>query len=123
LSSYKVDNVLRFKTIVFLAIFLSTTIANAFFMPKILSAHPKPQIQISLLKCGRLFWCSSFGHKEKNLPNNRTSVPKIKFSGILFIAAFFGSLCLILALRPSTPFSINYYSLQNICITQCILRL
>jgi len=123
LANYKIDLILRVKTILFLIVFLCSVMANVFYTKKHAHADTKNQPRYAMMKTAHLTWLSPFSHREKNLPLPRISVPKIKFSGIVFILTFLGSTSLIALTKLSKPVNLNCNNLQNICITHCVLRL
>jgi hypothetical protein len=122
LINLETDIFTRFKTILILVVFLFSTMANVFFMKK--THHVEQKIQSSFIsKNTHLTWFSPFHPREKNITVTRTTVPRIKFSGVISIFAFFGSLSLITIIKLPQSTGLYFNSLQKICITQCVLKI
>jgi len=92
-------------------------------MKKINHAVQKNQPHFAIIKNAHLNWFSPFHPREKNISVNRVTVPKIKFTGVLFILIVVGALSSVSLIKLQQFANLNFNNLQKICITQCILRI
>jgi len=97
--------------------------AHVFFMKSINHAAQKNQPNFALVKNAHLNWFSPFHPREKNISVSRVTVPKIKFTGVLFILIAVGASNSVSLTKLQQFTNFNFNNLQKICIAQCILRI
>jgi len=82
----------------------------------------KNHAHFATIKYAHLNWFSPFHPREKNISVSRVTVPKIKFTGVLFILVV-GALSSTGLIKLQQFTNVNFSNLQKICIAQCILRI
>jgi len=83
---------------------------------------PKNKFVVSVLKNGSTAWFTPYHHREKNLPIPRLALPKIKFSGIVFMLLL-AAICTVNIVKLPSSINPKRYSFQSICISNCVLNL
>ncbi|OCX54537.1 hypothetical protein BEL04_09890 [Mucilaginibacter sp. PPCGB 2223] len=121
---FDIDIVTRLKATILLIVFLLSSVGNIFLMKSRVHTVAQNHIYFKTVNDSHISTFSLFHPREKNFAaSGRSLVPKIKFSGVIFILTVIGSLNLIPLIKLPQPRNSGSGNFRKLCIALCILKI